>query len=336
MRPLATLAASLLLVATPSLAFSLPAEDTSSIFARSNISTTSSSTTSSYHFDERSGILTEYGPSSSLSSTLGKRDTFTASFGLMLERDLSTDPRGNKFQKRRVGDIAKRTRDAGREVHEVGFTKRGELVLPETVLEKRAKSSSKKKNKKNAKKGHANKNRTKQKNKKKSSPKMNRVTRNTSSKKKSSNSGGSTTAKGISKSLVKLANSIPRFSAFITWYTGVDLQKPYCADRSGWTPKDSALIAAFTLDYGKGKPACGSFLQLKSPSNNKSVIVRLVDMCGGCKPGIAHVDLSKAAFQKLFSLDVGKVGDIEVSTLSGPPFKEWTNELKALYGPQLL
>lgn len=91
-------------------------------------------------------------------------------------------------------------------------------------------------------------------------------------------------------------------------------------------------------------------------------------MCGGCKPGIAHVDLSKAAFQKLFSLDVGyvsplslipihcsfrpdaseadrrflfhdthsKVGDIEVSTLSGPPFKEWTNELKALYGPQLL
>jgi rare lipoprotein A (peptidoglycan hydrolase) len=39
--------------------------------------------------------------------------------------------------------------------------------------------------------------------------------------------------------------------------------------------------------------------------NNKSVIVRTVDMCGGCAPGIAHVDLSKAAFTALFSLDVG-------------------------------
>ncbi|GAA5968058.1 hypothetical protein JCM3765_003569 [Sporobolomyces pararoseus] len=330
MRSLATFAAATLLLATPSLAtFSLPAQDSTSIFTRSNIENDFSS---SYHFDETSGILTEYAPSS-LTSDLKKRDTFSATFGLMLERDLSMVENNTRFQKRSKlngsrGEqlVTKRARDIGkRQVVQVGFTKRGELVLPESHLQKRSSSSKKKQNKnKKQKKVHTKK--------------MNKVTRSNKSKNKKKSTGNlqSSSSNGIQRSLVKLASSIPKISAYITWYTGVDLQKPYCADKSGWTPKDSSLIAAVTLDWGKNRPACGSFLQLKSPSNNKSVIVRTVDMCGGCAPGIAHVDLSKAAFTALFSLDVGKVSDIEVSTLAGPPFKTWTSSLKALYGPEVL
>ncbi|GAA5833000.1 hypothetical protein JCM3766R1_000393 [Sporobolomyces carnicolor] len=323
MRSLATLVASLLL-ATPSLASSLSthAEDAGSIFARS------SDNAPSYDFDERTGILTEHAPSS-LTSDLDKRDTFSATFGLMLERDLATDPNANRFQKRKHGDIAKRARDSGREVVEVAFSKRGELVLPASVLEKRAKEKKNQKKKKTTSKAKSHA-------KKQKSHKMNKVARSTNKKKSKSGNLQSSSTNGIQRSLIKLAASIPKISAYITWYTGVDLQKPYCADKSGWTPKDSSLIAAVTLDWGKGRPACGSFLQLKSPTNNKSVIVRTVDMCGGCAPGIAHVDLSKAAFTALFSLDVGKVSDIEVSTLAGPPFKAWTSQLKALYGPQVL
>ncbi|GAA5983524.1 hypothetical protein JCM5350_000261 [Sporobolomyces pararoseus] len=330
MRSLATFAAAAtLLLASPSLAtFSLPAEDSTSIFSRS----TSENNFSSYHFDERSGILTEYAPSS-LTSDLKKRDTFPATFGLMLERDVSIE--NARFQKRsklsggerEIVTTAKRARDVGkRQVVEIELTKRGELVLPQShQVQKRSSSSKKKKQNKKQKKVHTKK--------------MNKVTRsNKSNNKKKSSTGNlqSSSSNGIQRSLVKLASSIPKISAYITWYTGVDLQKPYCADKSGWTPKDSSLIAAVTLDWGKNRPACGSFLQLKSPKNNKSVIVRTVDMCGGCAPGIAHVDLSKAAFTALFSLDVGKVSDIEVSTLAGPPFKTWTSSLKALYGPEVL
>jgi hypothetical protein len=206
MRSLATFAATLLLAtATPSLAsFAIPNEDTASIF--SNSIDTVSPSTSTYHFDERSGILTEYAPSS-LTSDLRKRDTFSATFGLMLERDLASDPMGNRFQKRKHGDVTKRARDSGkREVIEVGFTKRGELVLPDKVLEKRAKSSGKKKKnskKSSKKKGHV---------KNKKSPKMNKVTRSNNNKKKSTGNLQSSSSNGIQRSLVKLAASIPKIS----------------------------------------------------------------------------------------------------------------------------
>ena len=55
-----------------------------------------------------------------------------------------------------------------------------------------------------------------------------------------------------------------RTVATITWYTGADLNLPSCADKSGWTPTDESLISAVTIKWGNGKPACGTFLQLKS------------------------------------------------------------------------
>lgn len=199
MRSLATLVASLLL-ATPSLASSLSthAEDAGSIFARS------SDNAPSYDFDERTGILTEHAPSS-LTSDLDKRDTFSATFGLMLERDLATDPNANRFQKRKHGDIAKRARDSGREVVEVAFSKRGELVLPASVLEKRAKEKKNQKKKKTTSKAKSHA-------KKQKSHKMNKVARSTNKKKSKSGNLQSSSTNGIQRSLIKLAASIPKIS----------------------------------------------------------------------------------------------------------------------------
>ncbi|KAL8293764.1 hypothetical protein RQP46_000465 [Phenoliferia psychrophenolica] len=124
------------------------------------------------------------------------------------------------------------------------------------------------------------------------------------------------------------------FSAVITWYTGHDLLNPYCAQKSGWTPTDSSMIAAVTEKWGKGRPACGSYLQVSTP----------------------HVDLSISAFKALYGLDIGLrlvvlryeieeltpllfppslVSGMKIKTLSGPPVKtnKWTLKLKNLYGP---
>ena len=39
----------------------------------------------------------------------------------------------------------------------------------------------------------------------------------------------------------------------------------------------------------------------------RSIVARVVDLCGGCIPEVPHADLSKAAFSKLYDLDVGRV-----------------------------
>jgi hypothetical protein len=111
-------------------------------------------------------------------------------------------------------------------------------------------------------------------------------------------------------------------------------ENPYCAQSSGWTPTDASFIAAVTEKWGD-RPACGSFLQLTAPNSGKSIVVRVVDLCGGCKAGVPHVDLSVSAFQALYALDIGEVGDIVVATLAGSPVptNEWTSALTTLYGP---
>lgn len=84
------------------------------------------------------------------------------------------------------------------------------------------------------------------------------------------------------------------------------------------------------------KPPCGAFLELRArllpgiQTNSQSIIVRVMDSCAGCTPGVPHVDLTKAAFQQLYDLDVGLVESIEVRVLSKPPFDKWgRNEVRA-------
>ncbi|EFP75439.2 hypothetical protein PGT21_004596 [Puccinia graminis f. sp. tritici] len=121
----------------------------------------------------------------------------------------------------------------------------------------------------------------------------------------------------------------------ITWYTGHDLLNPYCAQKSGWTPTDSSLIIAVTQEW-KQRPKCGDFFEITVVDKHagqvgKSVIARVVDLCGGCAPERAHADLSKAAFTKLFTLDVGVVSGLAMRKVAPP--KKWN---VALYGPRVL
>ncbi|KAH8920181.1 hypothetical protein BT69DRAFT_1223256, partial [Atractiella rhizophila] len=98
-----------------------------------------------------------------------------------------------------------------------------------------------------------------------------------------------------------------------------------------WEPNDHHLIAAVTEKW-KARPACGSFLRLSTKAAKpKSVLVRVVDLCGGCKPGVPHVDLSKRAFEALYGLDVGLVEGIRVQEVKAP--KKWDERL---YGPHIL
>lgn len=143
------------------------------------------------------------------------------------------------------------------------------------------------------------------------------------------------TAKAAAKPVtVMLASSIPTFKSVITWYNKDGLEDPYCAQKSGWTPTDNSMIAAVTEQWGD-RPACGSYLQLTAPGTGKSIVVRVVDLCGGCAPGVPHVDLSVSAFQALYALDVGLVSNIVVATLAGSPVptNSWTSALTTLYGP---
>lgn len=121
----------------------------------------------------------------------------------------------------------------------------------------------------------------------------------------------------------------------ITWYTGHDLLNPYCGRKSKWAPTDESLVIAVTQKWDK-RPACGEFLEISILANDgrrkgKSVIARVVDLCGGCKPGISHADLSKAAFTRLFNLDVGIVSGLAMRKVAPP--KKWSNKL---YGPRVL
>lgn len=94
------------------------------------------------------------------------------------------------------------------------------------------------------------------------------------------------------------------------------------------------MIIAVTQKWSL-RPACGEFLEITTQDSGKkvggedlpfflnanyhaesafpmnlqqrSVIARVVDLCGGCIPEVPHADLSKAAFTKLYDLDVGRV-----------------------------
>ncbi|MBW0486221.1 hypothetical protein O181_025936 [Austropuccinia psidii MF-1] len=121
----------------------------------------------------------------------------------------------------------------------------------------------------------------------------------------------------------------------ITWYTGHDLLNPYCAQRSKWTPTDNSLVIAVTQVWSN-RPQCGDFFELKVKGKHTgqtgvSVIARVVDLCGGCPPEVPHADLSKAAFTRLFNLDVGLASGLAMRKVSPP--KKWND---ALYGPRLL
>lgn len=61
---------------------------------------------------------------------------------------------------------------------------------------------------------------------------------------------------------------------------------------------------------------CYKCMKVTNNKNKKSVVVKIVDKCAGCKVGKA-IDLTPGAFKKLADLDVGVI-DISWKTISCP------------------
>ncbi|KAH9815948.1 secreted protein [Melampsora americana] len=123
----------------------------------------------------------------------------------------------------------------------------------------------------------------------------------------------------------------------ITWYTGHDLLNPSClSNGNGWAPTDSSMVGAVTIAWST-KPPCGEFVKIRhSNKKNKYVIVRILDSCGGCQSGSAHIDLTTGAFKKLYDLDVGKVYGLQAKIVKAPKSHKWSKADVARYGPKKL
>ncbi|KAI9470938.1 MAG: RlpA-like double-psi beta-barrel-protein domain-containing protein-containing protein [Benjaminiella poitrasii] len=102
-----------------------------------------------------------------------------------------------------------------------------------------------------------------------------------------------------------------------TWYSGNDLKNAACYDRNG-LPKYSAtihsMIGAMAMKKFENCYKCMKITNNKHKS--KTVTVKIVDKCAGCKVGKA-IDLTPAAFEKLADLDQGVV-DISWKVVTCP------------------
>ncbi len=144
-------------------------------------------------------------------------------------------------------------------------------------------------------------------------------------------------------------------------YTGKDLLNPSCWPQPVWTPtvcmnilcwycsvhqlfQDHSFVGAITERGWEGSPKCFDFLErelyrrffsaslktsfLVCNGPKKCIFVRVVDTCAGCAPGSKHVDLTKAAFTELASIDQGV---LSVDLRPAPEPKHWNEDL---WGPK--
>ncbi|KAG2369906.1 hypothetical protein BDR07DRAFT_324497 [Suillus spraguei] len=153
-------------------------------------------------------------------------------------------------------------------------------------------------------------------------------------KEKNAKTSNTTTTTGFLGTVVSSLASIfagcigkgPSEGVTITWYTGHDLENPSCWSNGGWAPTDKSFVGAVTLDGWTTKPQCFEFVEL---CNGKACIfIRVVDTCAGCAKGSRHVDLTRAAFSELASLDEG-VLTVQMRQATYPNI--WDNDL---WGPQ--
>ena len=104
------------------------------------------------------------------------------------------------------------------------------------------------------------------------------------------------------------------------------------------------MASALTLSGWDDQPKCFKFMERESASTaptghkqipflvcngpSKCVFVRKVDTCAGCAPGSHHVDLTKAAFSELASLDKGTL-NVQMRQATEPD--QWFEDL---WGPK--
>ncbi|CAG8583892.1 11457_t:CDS:2 [Diversispora eburnea] len=94
------------------------------------------------------------------------------------------------------------------------------------------------------------------------------------------------------------------FHGDMTWYhLGLGACGKYNTDRDLACALPIAQFDRYTPNGNPNKNTkCGK--RIKVTRGKKSVVVRVVDRCEGCKSG--DIDLSPAAFEKLASLSVGR------------------------------
>jgi len=145
---------------------------------------------------------------------------------------------------------------------------------------------------------------------------------------RSKKSGGGSIGSAIQHAVDAALKGIGKIEQVtITWYTGNDLKNPSCWDKSVWAPSDDSFACAVTLEGWANRPKCFKFLELCN-GPKKCIFVRVVDTCAGCAKGSKHVDLTKAAFEALATLDQGTL-DVNMRLATDP--KEWHENL---WGPQ--
>ncbi|CAO3616450.1 unnamed protein product [Mucor hiemalis] len=112
-----------------------------------------------------------------------------------------------------------------------------------------------------------------------------------------------------------------------TWYSGNDLKNAACYDRIGLPAYSATIHSMIGAMAMKKFENCYKCMKITNNKNKKkTVTVKIVDKCAGCKVGKA-IDLTPAAFQKLASLNDGVV-DISWKVVSCP------SSISPKYGPK--
>ncbi|KAI7903463.1 uncharacterized protein BX663DRAFT_506587 [Cokeromyces recurvatus] len=92
-----------------------------------------------------------------------------------------------------------------------------------------------------------------------------------------------------------------------TWYSGTGLKHAACYGRKGlpeFSAKPHNMIGAMAMHHFEECYKCMKITNNRRKS--RTVIVKIIDKCAGCKVGKA-IDLSPAAFRKLADLEQGVV-----------------------------
>lgn len=108
--------------------------------------------------------------------------------------------------------------------------------------------------------------------------------------------GGASSGDSGAKSDAAAVDAGPEESGEATYYD---------ADGSGACgfPKSSDFMVAAMNGAQYSKAICGKCVEVTGPLG--TVVVRIVDLCPGCKKG--DLDLSQTAFQKIAKLSAGRV-----------------------------
>ncbi|KAI8071628.1 hypothetical protein BC940DRAFT_293322 [Gongronella butleri] len=112
-------------------------------------------------------------------------------------------------------------------------------------------------------------------------------------------------------SVMSFNNGLSKRGGRGTWYSGNDLKNAGCYDRNGLPPYSATVHSMIGAMAMKKFENCYKCMKIVNNDNKKlSVVVKIVDLCAGCKVGKA-IDLTPGAFKK-----VAPKGDLNIGVLN--------------------